>query len=341
MKVLLYSEGMKLIKVSGLGRAISHQITALKLAGIDVTTSPDDDYDIVHINTFGPKSKSLAKKAHKLGKPVIYHAHSTEEDFRNSFIFSNMFSGLFKKWICSCYRLGDCIITPTDYSKMLIDGYGLKKPVYAVSNGIDLNFFKAEPCDREKFRSAFGFTESDKVVIAVGLYLERKGILDFVEMAKKMPDYKFIWFGKTPLYSVPFKIIKAVKTKLPNLNFAGYVDPSILKTAYSGADIYIFPTHEETEGIVLLEALSCKSKVLVRDIPVFSWLEGGKDCYKSADNNDMMKKIAAIIDGSLPDLTESGYRKIEEKSLDKIGPELIKVYNEALKLNDCTAKPIS
>ena len=32
--------------------------------------------------------KKAVDFAHKLGKKVVYHAHSTEEDFRNSFIFS-------------------------------------------------------------------------------------------------------------------------------------------------------------------------------------------------------------------------------------------------------------
>ena len=116
-------------------------------------------------------------------------------------------------------------MTPTEYSKSLIRGYGLTAPIYAVSNGIDLARYEPKDGDREAFRKKFGLKDNDKVVISVGLYFERKGLLDFVQMAKDMPDYKFIWFGKTPLYSVPHKIRKAVKTKLPNLTFAGYVQP--------------------------------------------------------------------------------------------------------------------
>ncbi len=107
MKVLLYSEAINLIKISGLGRAIMHQQRALQMNGAEYTLDPRDDYDIVHINTLGPKSRHLAKKARKAGKRVVYHAHSTEEDFRNSFVFSNAISGLVKRWICSCYIIRD------------------------------------------------------------------------------------------------------------------------------------------------------------------------------------------------------------------------------------------
>ena len=126
MKVLLYTEGEKTIGKSGLGKAVKHQMKALESAKVEYTRNEKDDYDILHINTYFLKSYLLAKKAKRKGKKIVYHAHSTEEDFRNSFIFSNQLAPLFKKWICKCYRLGDHIITPTPYSKKLLLGYGLK-----------------------------------------------------------------------------------------------------------------------------------------------------------------------------------------------------------------------
>jgi len=327
MKVLLYSEAFNLVKISGLGRAIMHQQRALQLNGVDFTLDPKDDYDIVHINTLGLRSHHLARKAKKAGKRVVYHAHSTEEDFRNSFIFSNALSGLVKKWLCSCYRSGDVIVTPTEYSKRLISGYGITNPIYPVSNGIDLAKYEPAPGDREAFRSRMGFSDSDKVIIAVGLYFERKGILDFVQMAKDMPDYKFVWFGKTPLYSVPHKIRKAVRTKLPNLTFAGYVQPDELKQAYVGCDAYIFPTHEETEGIVLLEALAAEANVIIRDIPVFDWLTDRRDCYKAKDLENFERLIRAVTSGELPSLQENGRAAVAGMDIKKVGEKLLSIYN--------------
>ena len=142
MKILLYTENEKLISKSGLGKAIKHQIRALEENNIEYTTNPKDDYDIVHINYYGPKSYSLAKSAKKAGKKVVYHAHSTEEDFRNSFILSNQIAPAFKKWLIKCYTLGDHILTPTPYSKHLLEGYGIKNPITDISNGIDVEFFE-------------------------------------------------------------------------------------------------------------------------------------------------------------------------------------------------------
>jgi Glycosyltransferase len=320
MKILLHSGHYKLIEKSGVGRAIKHQMKALELNGISYTTNVKDDFDIVHINTVFPESYFLSKRARRSGKKVVYHAHSTEEDFKNSFLLSNQLAPLFKKWITKCYSSADLIITPTPYAKELLDGYGLGKPVIAISNGIDLDFYKRSEEDAMLFRQRFHLTQEDKVVMAVGLYIERKGILDFVELARMLPQYKFIWFGYTNLNTVPGKVREAVETKLDNLIFAGYVPPEILKQAYNGSDLFLFPTYEETEGIVLLEALAMKLPVLVRDIPIYDqWLTDGVNVYKADALGPFRDKIVSILEKKTPSLVEMGYQVARERNLKTIG----------------------
>ena len=84
MKVLLYLEGKSVLEKSGIGRALHHQMHALDLAGIPYTTDILGDYDVVHINTYGPRSLMLLHAAKRRGKKVIMHGHSTREDFENS-----------------------------------------------------------------------------------------------------------------------------------------------------------------------------------------------------------------------------------------------------------------
>ena len=332
MKVLLYTENEKMISKSGLGKAIKHQINALMENNIEFTTDPNDDYDIVHINFYGPNSYLLAKKAKELGKKVIYHAHSTEEDFRNSFILSNQLAPAFKKWLIKCYSLGDHILTPTPYSKKLLENYEIEVPITDISNGINISFFEKNKKLGQNFRKKFNYKDTDKIIMGVGLYIERKGILDFVELAKMLPEYKFIWFGHSPLIASPAKIKKAVNTKLDNLVFAGYVEPEILRGAYSGCDLYLFPTLEETEGIPIIEACAAKIPALIRDIPVFNeWLKDGENVYKAKDLEEFEIKIKGILEGELPNLTEEGYKVALERDIKKIGKKLIEIYKDVLK----------
>lgn len=329
MKVLLYSEGLKTIGKSGLGKAINHQMKALDKVKVPYTLNPKGDYDILHINTYFPKSYFFAKRAKKNGKKIVYHAHSTEEDYKNGFVFAKATSKLFKKWLIKCYSLGDVIVTPTPYSKRLLQGYkGLEnKTIYDVSNGIELEFFKKDEKLGKKFRKTYGYTKNDKVIFGIGLYIERKGIVDFVELAKRMPEYKFIWFGYSPLIASTRKVRKAVKTKLENLKFAGYVEQDIIKGAMSGADLYLFPTLEETEGIPIIEACACRQNAIIRDIPIFDgWLIDGKNVYKAKDVDEFERKIKLFFEGKLPSVTEAAYEVAKERDLKNVGKKLKKIY---------------
>ncbi len=335
MKVLLYTEKEKSVRKSGLGKAIEHQKTALTNEGIEWTTDPNDDYDIMHINTWFLKSHKMAKKAKKKGKKVVYHAHSTEEDYRNGFVFSKATSKIVKWWLVKCYSLGDVIVTPTPYSKRLLEGYkGLeKKKIYAISNGIDMSLFQKDEKAGERFRKSYGYTKEDKVIIGIGLYIRRKGIVDFVELAKRLPEYKFIWFGYSPLKAATKDVRKAVNTKLPNLVFAGYVEQEKIHEAMCGADLYLFPTLEETEGIPIIEACACKQNAIIRDIPIFEgWLEDGKNVYKAKDVDEFEKKIKDFFDGKLPSVVEEAYKVAIERDIKTVGKQLKQVYEDVLKM---------
>jgi len=333
MRILLYTEGRKIVGKSGLGKAINHQMKALDSVGIEYTTKINDNYDILHINTYFPLSYEIAKNAKKKGKKIVYHAHSTEEDFKDGFIMSRKLSPTFKKWIIKCYNLGDVIVTPTPYSKKILEGYGIDKKIYAISNGIEIDFFKRNIEEGKKFRKTYGYKDTDKVIIGIGLYIERKGIVDFVELAKRLPKYKFIWFGYSPLSAATKPVRDAVNTKLDNLIFAGYVEQDMIKAAMSGCDLYLFPTLEETEGIPIIEACACKTKALIRDIPAFEeWLVDGVNVYKAKDIDEFEDKIKKIVEGILPDLTEEAHKVALSRDIKTVGRQLKEVYEEVIKM---------
>ena len=326
MKVLLYTEGEKMTSNSGLGKAIKHQMKALESANVEYTTNLKDDYDIIHINFYGPRSYHLAKKAHRKGKKVVYHAHSTEEDFRSGFIFCKQLAPLFKRWLIKCYSLGDVIVTPTPYSKRLLEGYGIKKKIYAISNGIELDLFKKDEAAGERFRKEYNYKKEDKVIIGIGLYITRKGIVDFVELAKRMPEYKFIWFGYSPLAAATEDVRKAVNTKLDNLVFAGYVKQQVIKDAMNGCDVYLFPTYEETEGIPIIEACACKTREKSRDIGIEAHESAVflHDCVHRADDLRVLVDFIEQVDHRL--LVRYGHVPATETQRAQTGDGRCEVY---------------
>lgn len=327
MKVRLYTGSLKLVEKSGVGQALHHQQAMLQSAGVETTNKNDRDAVIVHINTVFPDSLFAAHLAKLRGQKVIYYGHSTMEDFRNSFKCSNLLAPLFKRWIKLCYSTGDLIITPTEYSRQLLLGYGIRKPIYALSNGIDTEFFAPSTEHRHAFREKYHIGEQEKAVISVGHFIERKGILDYIELARSMPEVRFFWFGYTNLNLIPASVQHAIASAPPNLSFPGYVERDALRDAYCGCDLFCFMSHEETEGIVVLEALSCAIPVLVRDIPVYAdWLSDGENVHKARDAKGFQKIAQDILDGRAASLTQAGRQTAESRSIPEMGIRLVRLY---------------
>ena len=329
MSITLYSGCLSLVRKSGVGQAILHQRDMLERIGIEATNKWTETSSAVHINTVFPDSPVAAWFARLRHRKVVYYGHSTMEDFRNSFKGSNLFAPLFKRWIIHCYELGDLVITPTPYSKRVLESYGVKRPIYALSNGVDTDFFAPSLERRTAFRNKYGLSPAEKAVISVGHYIERKGLLDFVELARALPQVRFFWFGYTNLNLVPKRIRTAIQNAPKNLSFPGYVEREELRDAYCGCDLFAFLSNEETEGIVVLEALACGIPALVRDIPVYNgWLADGQSVHKASSLAGFAEKTAAILTGALPDLTASVLRVARERSLDAVGEKLARIYQK-------------
>lgn len=331
MKICLYFEAERIISGSGIGRAQLHQKVALESVGVSYTLDPNDEYDLLHINTIGPISMATIAQARRRGKAILFHAHSTEEDFRNSFVFSNQVAPFFKKHLISMYTQADAIVTPTPYAKKLLEGYGIDIPITAVSNGIDLEKYKYDEDKAYAFRRYFGLEKDQKVVIGVGLYIKRKGIQDFLDVATRFPHITFIWFGYSSSLTIPSDLKTKIENHSPNVILPGYVKGAIIEGAYMDSDLFFFPSYEETEGIVVLEALAAKCPVLVRDIGVYEdWLVDNVSCYKGKDNNDFMTKIKAFFDQQCVDTRENAYHLAQERTLEKVGLELKNLYIKTL-----------
>lgn len=332
MKVFLYRGGLSIVEKSGIGQAIHHQEDMLR-KNSNLIAPSFRQADIVVLNTIFPDSLFVGLLAKIEGKKVIYYGHSTMEDFRNSFIGSNQIAPLFKLWLKLCYGIANVIVTPSHYSKKVLESYGFRNPVVTISNGVDTEFFFADKEAGNRFRKRYQIPIDKKVVISAGHLIHRKGIMDFLEVAKRHDNVQFIWFGGNPSLAIPEDIKKAIASKPDNVIFAGFVKPDQLREAYCGSDAFAFFSHEETQGIVVLEALACQVPVLVRDIPVYEdWLEDGKHVLKARDIDEFDQKINCILKKDTQELQIEGLKIAQEHSLENVYMDLMQVYDQVQRI---------
>lgn len=312
----------------GIITSAKQQRKALDQAGIEWTEDPTEDYDILHLNTLSPFSLYRMLEAKFKGRKVLFHAHTTVKDFKGSFKFSRITSPLYNLLTKTVYSRSDILIAPSEYAKDLLKEKGVETDIRVITNGFDkqkLEGFQKKQGEVDEKYNLDGFT----VVNLAGVF-RRKGVKDFVYAAERLEDVEFIWFGKIPSLS-PREIKKEIEAAPENLKFTGFVEDP--REAFAAGDLFFFPTHEETQGMSVLEAAYCEMPILVRDIPAFEgWLENRENCLKADSSEDFVQKIEEVRDDKeLRAKIARGAKKESKKhTLDRVGEKLRDAYKSML-----------
>lgn len=112
--------------------------------------------------------------------------------------------------------------------------------------------------------------------IYVGQISYRKGLHHLLQIVKEYAptDIQLVLAGAFNKTNDLYRKYKDV----PNISFLGFVTRDVLARAYQDADIFIFPTLGEGYGMVVLEALSTGTPVLISN------LAGGNDAIENLKN---------------------------------------------------------
>ncbi|MUW14664.1 glycosyltransferase [Halorubrum sp. CBA1125] len=314
----------------GIRESVQHQRKMLDRVGIAYTTEPTLDADVLHCNLMGPRSVWYAKRASDRGVPVVAHTHVTAEDFGDSFRFTNALARPLRPYLERAYGLADALVCPSEYNRGLIEGYA-DAPTTVISNGVDREKLAGFESLEAEYRERYDL--DPPTVFLVGHVIKRKGLETFVELARALPELDFAWFGPLDLSLKGRETTRLIEESPDNCTFTGYVDD--IRGAYAAGDVFCFPTHEENEGIALLEAMTTGKAVVVRDIETFSWLADGEDCLKvDPAAADAASDVDAFADAirSLTDadrrrrLGENAAARSEAFSLDAIAERYRSLY---------------
>lgn len=223
-------------------------------------------FDVIHIHSCISFQGFLASIfAKKNGVPYILQAHGSVPRSQQR-VSKSFYDGLFS---FSMLRNASKVIAlnPTEAEQYKNIGI-IEEKIEIIPNGIDISQYADLP-SKGSFKKKFSIKDDEKIVLYLGRIHKIKGIdilaEAFANALEKLEDVKLVVVGPDNGYLGEFeRLTKALKIE-DNVLVTGALYARDKLEAYIDADVYVLPSRYETFPMSVLEAVACRSPVILSE----------------------------------------------------------------------------
>ena len=269
----------------GVGSAYLEQIALIKECS-DIfsmsVNSKSNKFDIYHFHTVNPEFATRFNKHHV----NVAYVHFIPTTLDGSIKLPKLLFFFFKKYVINFYRKADEIVVVNPCFIPPLKELGIKEEnITYIPNFVDHDKFKAiSEEDRKKVREKYNIPLEKFVVLGCGQVQTRKGVVDFVEVAKSNPDIQFIWAGGFSFGKITdgYKELKQIMDNPPqNVKFLGIISRTEMNDIYNASDVLFAPSFSELFPMTILEAVNSSKPILLRDLELYEGILFKKYRYAS------------------------------------------------------------
>jgi len=277
-------------------------------------------FDIVHIQTPFVAHYAGIRLARDLGLPVIESYHTYFEEYLYHYIPLLPRAALrilARRFSAGQGNAVDALVVPSQAMLEKLRAYGVGSEMRIIPTGLNLQHFTRG--DGAAFRRRLGIDPARPVLLFVGRVAFEKNI-DFLlhmvdEVRRQMPSALLLIAGEGPAEPHLRRLVQRLDLGA-NVAFAGYLDrATALLDCYAAADVFVFSSRTETQGLVLLEAMAMGCPVVAQAVM------GTRDVLREGDGaliaeddvHDFARKVLALLgDRGL-------YERLSRRALDYAG----------------------
>ena len=220
-----------------------------------------EPFDLVHIHTPFVAHYAGVRYARRRGLPCVATYHTFFEEYLHHYVpalprrIGRALARSFTRSQCAAVR---ALVAPSEPLRQVLREYGVETPVHVIPTGLSTDRF--QPGDGQRFRELIGVPSERPLVTYVGRVAHEKNIeflvRVFVRVRQSCPQALLVIAGEGPARE-GLRRLAAECGVAADVRFVGYLDRGTsLLDCYAAADVFVFASRTETQGLVLLEALA-------------------------------------------------------------------------------------
>ena len=258
--------------------------------------------DIIHIHTPFVAHYSGVWLANALNVPCVESYHTFFEEYLYHYIRflpRNWLKSIARKISRSQCNSVDSLMIPSNAMLNVLKEYGVKSPAEIIPTGIHIDKFSIG--EGSAFRKKHNIDKDQPVMLYLGRVAHEKNI-DFLfhvlaKVKENIDDVLMIVAGDGPAVAH----LKTLANNLElndNIMFIGYLSRDHdLPNCYAAANVFVFSSRTETQGLVLLEAMAAGTAVVSTAVMgTADVLRNNKGALISSENpSAFSKKVIRVL----------------------------------------------
>ena len=292
--------------------------------------------DIVHAHHpywLGEKALKLAKR---FNLPVVFTYHTRLEKYAHNIpLLGKLFENKIPHYIIKRFaQKCNAVFAPTGAAKEYLRNIGVSRHIQILPTGVDLSLYSTiTDNDILELRKKYHITDEIILFSAArlskekNLYFMLKGIKKLAE--KSNVKFKCLIAGDGPEKTNAEHFIEKYGLT-ETVILTGSLNETEMIKHYKLANLFIFSSLSETQGMVLLEAMAAGCPVVaVSASGINDMIEQGVTGYKTKnDVDDWTEKILSVINDKpqLDTLSKNALRFAEKYSLESVAKEAYSAY---------------
>ena len=227
--------------------------------------------DILHTHHPVGLGRFARSWSERLRVPLVFTFHTWYEDFSHyfsrylPFVSEEQVAGIIRFWIRKFLKRCDHVVAPSEYTRnRILDAYGDVlggEDVSVVATGIDTDTFSKYA--KAEARSYLGWKPGQKTLVSCGRLSREKNfdlLIDAVARMEEKP--RLVILGDGDLRPTLEAQVKQLGLE-GLVEFPGNVEKDVVARYFAAADLFAFASSNETQGLVVLEAMAAGTPTVV------------------------------------------------------------------------------
>lgn len=274
--------------------------------------------------------------AHEFRVPLIFTFHTRYDEYAQSYvpIAAGLASKVAEEVVRRYMRQCTHIIAPTPAIRdLILNEYHIDAPVSVVPSPVDLTRYEGK--DSRRIRQEFGLDKYE-LLLYMGRVAKEKGldllVNAFAKVIAERPQARMLLVGDGPYRRVLESLVRRHGLSRKVI-FTGVVPHEEIPDYAAAADLFVFSSVTDTQGLVLIEAMAAGVPVVAVEAPgPIDVLAKGGGLLVPAEEEAFVQAVLALLEDEKrrEDMGEEAFRMAQPYAISETTNKMLAVYEDAI-----------